>query len=115
MKANLRLNVLWKTREGGNFADDPAELWEVLCVEWFKLAPLSAREYVQAQQVQSGISHKAECPWFAGYNTTTDGMPRGTALRLANSDESRRFNVASVVNRDEGNRTLDWMLEEVNG
>lgn len=105
MKANARLTIQKQTQRESDFGEHP-EQWENLRVEAFLLTPLSGREYIQAQQVQSSVTHKAECPWFAGANSE---------MRLVTADESRVFGVESVVNRGERNRTLDWMLVEVNG
>jgi SPP1 family predicted phage head-tail adaptor len=108
MKANMRLTVQTKTG-GGNFEDDPPESWEMYTVdaftgvEWFAVEPISGREFIQNQQVKSNISHKAECTYFSGANS---------AMRLVSSD-GRTFNVASVTNRMEHNRKLDWLLTEV--
>ena len=99
----IRLTVQTLEHPADSFDESP-ESWADTRVEWFKVMPLSAREFIQAQGVESTVSHKAECPWFAGANTT---------MRLVSDD--RTFNVASVVNRYEQNRTLDWMLTEING
>lgn len=111
MRKSIRLTVEQKSG-GGNFADDPPEVWETYTtgafhgIEWFKVTPLTAREYIQAQQIQSNTSHKAECTYFPGANTE---------LRLRDEETGRIFHVESVVNRDEANRTLDWLLTEING
>lgn len=110
MKAKARLTIQEQTQREGDFDEQP-EKWKDIRVEKFVLMPLTAREFIQAQQMQSQVSHKGQCPWFAGYNT----RERGTALRLMTADKSRTFHVESVVNRNEQNRILDWMLVEVNG
>lgn len=105
MKANARLTIQQQTRPESDFDEFP-ESWEDLRVERFVLTPLSSREYVAAQQIQSNTTHKAECPWFAGAKND---------MRLVNADKTRIFNVESVVNRGERNRILDWQLVEVDG
>ena len=99
----LRLSIQEKT-QGESQYDEAPEQWTELRQEWFVITPLSSREFIQAQGVQSTVSHEGECPWFAGFNSR---------LRLVSGE--RIFNVESVVNRDERNRKLDWMLVEVNG
>lgn len=105
----LRLTIQEMTQREGGFEDEGPERWAQVRVEWFKVEPLSSRELVAGQSVNSQLTHKAECSWFENYNS--DG--RGTELRLVTGDGKRRFNVASVANRSEGNRRLDWMLTEV--
>ncbi len=76
--------------------------------EWFEIRPLSGREYVQGQQVQSSVTHELRCVHFAGANT---GM-RLTAGEDADNP-TRIFNVESVVNENEANRFLVWRVVEV--
>lgn len=73
-------------------------------IEWFEIRPLSSREYVQGQQIQSNVTHELKCHYFAGANT---------AMRLVTADGLRTFNVESVVNEDEANRHLVWRCTEV--
>jgi SPP1 family predicted phage head-tail adaptor len=74
----------------------------------FKIVPLTGREYVQAQQVQSNVTHELKCPYFSGANSS---------MRLTAGEEaatpSRIFNVESVVNEKEQNRFLVWRCVEV--
>ncbi len=72
--------------------------------EWFDIRPLSSREYVQGQQIQSSVTHELKCRHFAGANT---------AMRLVTADGLRTFNVESVVNENEANRHLVWRCTEV--
>lgn len=74
----------------------------------FKITPLSGREYVQAQQVQSNVTHELKCPYFAGANSSM----RLTAGEVA-ATPTRIFNVESVVNENEANRFLVWRCVEV--
>lgn len=107
MKGNTRLSIEHRTTSGGNFADDPPEVWKSLGEEWFTFVPLSGRDFEQGQQMNTIVSHKAECVWRDG--VTLKYLT--TKLRLTGA--GRVFNVASVVNRAEGNRFLDWLLTEV--
>ena len=100
MKANTRLTIEARTHVGDQF-DESSDAWEAVRVEWFKLEPIAQGEYIQSEQIKSRTTHKGECPWFAGANST---------MRLTSGE--RVFHVDSVVNRGERNRTLDWMLVE---
>jgi SPP1 family predicted phage head-tail adaptor len=101
------LNIEERT-VGNELAGEPAETWVVTRREWFDLQPLTGSEYVQAQQVQANISHKATSPFLIGVSTK---------MRLTVKNEAgvnvRTFNVESVVNVGENNRELEWMLREV--
>jgi SPP1 family predicted phage head-tail adaptor len=75
--------------------------------QFFDIRPLSGREYVQAQQVQSTATHELRCVYFAGANTS---------MRLTAGESetpTRVFNVESVVNDNENNRSLVWRCQEV--
>ncbi len=74
----------------------------------FKAKPISGREYVQGQQVQSNVTHELRCIHFAGAHT-------GMRLTAGDDAESptRIFNVESVVNENEANRFLVWRVVEV--
>lgn len=74
---------------------------------WFEVRPLSGREYVQSQQVQSSVTHELRCAYFAGATT-------GMRLTAGESDTPTRiFDVESVVNEHEANRFLVWRVQEV--
>jgi SPP1 family predicted phage head-tail adaptor len=92
---------------GNELAGEEAETWVRILREWFDIQPLTGREYVEAQAVQSNVSHKATCPFFAGANSKM----RLTLGENANTPE-RVFNVESVVNVGENNRLLEWMVKE---
>lgn len=93
---------------GNELAGEPAETWALVQREYFDLRPLTAREYVAGQQVQSTTSHMATSPYLSGMHT---------GLRLVTRNEagevSRQFNAESVVNVGENNRQLEWRLQEV--
>lgn len=74
---------------------------------YFESLPMTGREYVQSQQMQSTVTHKLECEYIAGMTP----RHRLTAGEDVNNPE-RIFNVSSVVNVGEKNRKLEWMVEE---
>lgn len=76
--------------------------------EWFQIRPLSSRELVIGQQIQSLATHELKCHYFAGANNAM----RLTAGEVA-ATPSRIFNVESVVNENEANRFLVWRVVEV--
>jgi SPP1 family predicted phage head-tail adaptor len=70
---------------------------------WFEIRPLSSRELVVGQQIQSLVSHELKCAFFTGAHN---------AMRLTNEAGTRIFNVESVVNENESNRFLVWRCVE---
>lgn len=107
MRANTILHVE-TPRLGNELLGEPVDGYERTGRrEWFEIRPLSAREYVQAQQVQSSVSHELRCVYFSGANT-------GMRLTAGETDTPTRiFNVESVVNENEANRFLVWRVVEV--
>lgn len=84
--------------------------WADVATAFGEVTPLTGREYLQAQQVASSVSHRIRTEYVAGCN------PR---MRLVNGEGdlegqyARIWNVASVVNVGESNRSLEWMCTEV--
>lgn len=66
------------------------------------IVPLSGKEYFSAQQINAEISHKIECRYFAGVLPT---------MRIVYG--TRIFNIESVINIREANKTLQIMCTEV--
>lgn len=107
MIRNTLLHIEERTT-GNELAGEPAEGWSRLKVEWFSIEPMTGREYVQAQQLQTAVSHKLRSVYLAGCHP---GM-RLTAGEDANNP-TRTFNVESVVDVGEQHRELEWMATEV--
>ena len=94
---------------GNELAGEPAESWRRIWREWFSVEPLSGREYMQAQQMQSNVSHKLRCAYPIG-------KAFDSRMRLTEGDDKnnprRTFNVQSVVDVGNDHRELQWMVEE---
>jgi SPP1 family predicted phage head-tail adaptor len=90
---------------GNELAGEPSEA-ETVCSVWGNIQPLTGREYQQAQQMQSNVSHKI----------TTELLPQNlgpATSRMRLKHGTRTFEVQSVVNVEERNRELEWMCTEV--
>jgi SPP1 family predicted phage head-tail adaptor len=76
--------------------------------EWFDVRPLTGREYSQAQQMQSNVTHELKCVYF-------DGARSGMRLTAGDDAENptRIFNIESIVNESENNRFLVLRAVEV--
>ena len=94
---------------GDELAGEPPE-WGDLRREWFEITPLTGREYNQAQQMQSNVTHKMRCTYWAGANSRMRLIKPNVEDR---DNPLRTFNVQSVVNVGERNRELEWMCTEV--
>jgi SPP1 family predicted phage head-tail adaptor len=91
---------------GNELAGEPATTAVELCRVWGSIEPLTGREYIQAQQSESSVSHKIrteQLPQNLG--------PANPRMRLKFGD--RTFEALSVVNVEERNRELEWMCVEV--
>lgn len=104
MKIQLHIE---ENTPGNELAGEDADNWERVRREWFEITPLTGREYVQARQMQSDVSHRLRCVYFPGAHSL---------MRLTAGDDSsspeRTFHVESVVNVGEENRFLEWMCRE---
>ena len=113
---NMILTVQENT-PGNELEGEDVENWADLRDEWFDLRPLSGREYQQAQQIQSNVTHNATSIYFSGANSRLRLIRREIVESEDPEVETqpqivRTFNVESVVNVDERNRELLWRLEE---
>lgn len=108
MIRNTLLHIEERT-VGNELAGEPAETWTRRAnPEWFSIEPMTGREYVQAQQLQSAVSHKLRSVYLAGCHP-------GMRLTAGNDADNptRTFNVESVVDVGEQHRELEWMAVEV--
>lgn len=80
--------------------------WTDTATVWGSLEPLSGRELLQAQQVQSRVTHKSRLRYRSDVTVTP-------AMRIKKG--TRTFNVQEVRNVEERNVYLDLMLEEGTG
>jgi SPP1 family predicted phage head-tail adaptor len=90
---------------GNELAVEPATV-ETVCRVYGEITPLTGREYQQAEQMQSNVSHKIR----------TEMLPQNlgpATSRMRLKHGVRTFEVVSVVNVEERNRELEWMCTEV--
>ena len=91
-----------KTAEAGDFDGTPEE-WERLRKAWCEIEPLRGEEILQAQQLQSKVTHKVKCgEWLAGVTSE---------MRLTFA--GRRLEITSIVNVGERNRKTEMLCIEV--
>lgn len=107
MKPNTLLAI--QTHTSGDVIDDIPDKWETVCLRWCDIKPLTGREYTQAQQVQSTVTHRIRTQYVPDAKSSM----RLAKLSGETGEPTRLFNVESVVNVDERNRWSEWMCEEV--
>lgn len=79
-----------------------AAQWEDVATVWAAIDPISGREFYEAQQSQSEVSHKIRCRYRPGL--TTD-------MRIKYRD--RVFEIVSIINWQERGESLLIMAKEL--
>lgn len=79
----------------------PATLWGVYGTFWASVEPLSGRDFIQAQAVQSEITHKI----------TT--RKTGITAKMRAVYDSRTFHIVSVLSPNETGATYVIMAKEL--
>lgn len=75
--------------------------WADVATVWGSIEPLRGREFMNAQQLQSEVTHRVQLRYYAGV-TTAYRLRFGTRL----------FNIVSVLNPSERNIELEIMAVE---
>lgn len=76
------------------------ETWTAVATVWSAIEPLTARELMAAQAVQSEVSHSITIRWQAAF-----ADPKAVAAMRAVYG-ARIFNIAGSMNTEERNREL---------
>ena len=69
--------------------------WTTSQTRWAGIIPLTSREGFFAKSVRPELSHRITLRWFAG-------LEHGHRIKM----DARIFNIASIINVDEGDHTL---------
>lgn len=80
----------------------PVNTWKTTQTRWAGVMPLNSREGFFAKSVRPELSHRITLRWF-------DGLEHGHRIKM----DARIFNIASIINVDEGNHTLQVDCVEV--
>ena len=81
----------------GDVRDDVDENWADVKTTWAAIDPVSGREFYEAQQSQSEVTHKIRCRYFEGLTT---------ACRILH--QGRKFRIVSVI--DWGMRHESYLI-----
>jgi len=66
----------------GDIRDDVAANWTAVCSVWAAIDPVSGREFYEAEQSQSQVTHKVRCRYFPGLETAYRIVYRGRVLHI---------------------------------
>jgi SPP1 family predicted phage head-tail adaptor len=80
----------------------PVNTWKTTQTRWAGVMPLTSREGFFAKSVRPELSHRITLRWFAG-------LEHGHRIKM----DARIFNIASIINVDEGDHTLQVDCVEV--
>ena len=76
--------------------------WKTTQTRWAGVIPLTSREGFFAKSVRPELSHRITLRWFAG-------LAHSHRIKM----DARIFDIASIINVDEGNHTLQVDCIEV--
>lgn len=76
--------------------------WKTTQTRWAGVTPLTSREGFYAKSVRPELSHRITLRWF-------DGLAHNHRIKM----DARIFDIASMINVDEGNHTLQVDCIEV--
>ena len=80
----------------------PVTTWRTTQTRWAGVMPLTSREGFYAKSVRPELSHRITLRWF-------DGLEHGHRIKM----DARIFDIASIINVEEGNHTLQVDCVEV--
>lgn len=98
MNKRVQVQSVTETRDA---AGGVTQTWSTDRTVWAAISPLTGREYLNAQQVQSSVTAKVVMRYFAGLT------PKHRLLF-----GSRVFEIAAVINPDEANEMYELMCVE---
>ena len=102
MAGLLRHRVTIQTfTEARDIAGGVVRTWADSATRWAQVQPLTGREYFDAQQVKSDVTHMVTMRKYTSVTTTN---------RLVHN--SRNFNILSVQNIDERGKKMVLMCKE---
>lgn len=100
-KMRHRITIEQKTKVSDG-AGGYTESWVPFVTVWASIDPVSGKEFFEAQQTQSSVSHKIRIRYKSGV------LP---AMRV--NFKGRIFGIESVINWEERNRDMLLMCSEV--
>jgi len=101
-----RINVQKVTETRGAHGS-VTRTWNTVASRWASVEPLRGREYMEAAQATSNVTHRVRMRFYSGLNT------KSYRFQFTNPPDSERtLNIDSVLNLDERNREHECMCIE---
>jgi len=94
--------IIEKQSEGSDDFGEVTNTWESYASTYVSILPLRGREYFSSKGVKSEVSHKIELRYMDGIDSS---------MRIVYG--ARVFEIESVINIREKNKTLEIMATEV--
>lgn len=103
----MRNRILFQAFNGdvddlGDIRDDDPQNWRNVRTVWAAIDPVSGREFYEAEQSQSQVTHKIRCRYFSGAET---------AQRILFRD--RVFQIISILDWEERHESFLIMAKEL--
>ena len=103
----MRDRITFQTYNGtvdahGDIRDDVDTNWTDACTVWAAIDPISGREFYEAGQNQSEVTHKIRCRYFAGLTT---------AMRIMH--QGRKYRIISVIDWETRHESFLIMAKEL--
>ena len=103
MRHRIRIEQYNGERDGhGDVLDSDDENWTPVCTVWASVSPLSGREFYEAGQSQSEVTHKLRLRYRPGIKTE---------MRIVYG--SRIFAILSIIDWEERHESLLIMAKEL--
>lgn len=104
---DLRNRITLQTRvTAQDPSGQPVESWVDAFKCWASISPLTGRELIAAQQVQSSVTHNITVRYRREF-----GDPK-TVANMRAVYGVRVFNIHACMNQEERNRAVDLLVEE---
>lgn len=109
---DLRRRVSFQTRTGGvdSFGQQQTTWSDLFTNVPAEIQSLSGRELLAAQAVNAEVSHMVTVRYHAGL--ASPSAVAGLRIVYVNAGITRIFNIASAINVDERNRTIELLAFE---
>ena len=104
-KLRHRIRIQQKTEARSTTGQVTNAGWALVAKRWGSITPLRGREFMEAQQISSDVTHRVRMRYYRGL--TSDHR-----LKVILDGTDRTFHISQVLNRDERDREHEIMAKE---
>lgn len=90
----------------GDIRDDLDENWTDVITVWAAIDPVSGREFYEASQNQSEVTHKIRCRYFSG-------LKAEQRIRNQAGNTVRLFHIVSIIDWENRHESVLIMAKEL--